>query len=181
MSYEEALRRMLVAMARRAGTLIRKEELRRQALTASINRPIAEALLKEIEEFLKSVPDFEEALKSSVKKAMEEKKPLLDTVISDAIKSLIEAFPLALSGSIDRMKDALTRVNEQINTTNSIIDDLSKEGIHLPKIEPILLDEKKKENIIYLSIALKEAKRRLRIVVDFLRELEKYGEETNVL
>jgi len=88
---------MLVALARRAGTLIRKEALRRQALTASINRPIAEALLKEIKEFLKSVPDFEEALKSSVKKAMEEKKSLLDTVMSDVIKSLIEAFPLALT------------------------------------------------------------------------------------
>jgi len=79
------------------------------------------------------------------------------------------------------MKDALIRVNELINTTNSIIDNLSKEGIHLPKIEPILLDEKKKDNIIYLSIALDEAKHRLQIVVDFLKELEKYGEETDVL
>ncbi len=58
---------------------------------------------------------------------------------------------------------------------------MAKEGIHLPKIKPILLDEKKKENVIYLSIALKEAKCRLQIVIDFLRELEKYGEETNVL
>jgi len=58
MSYDEVLRRTLVAMARRAGTLIREEELKRQALTASVNRPLAEALLKEVNEILKLLPEI---------------------------------------------------------------------------------------------------------------------------
>lgn len=40
MSLEEVVRRLLVALVKQAGTLIRKEELKRQALTASVNRPV---------------------------------------------------------------------------------------------------------------------------------------------
>jgi len=45
MSCDEVLRRTLVAIARRIGALIRVKELKRQALTASVNGPLAEALL----------------------------------------------------------------------------------------------------------------------------------------
>lgn len=87
---------MIVAMVRRAGTLIRREELRRQALTASINRPVAESLLKEIDNALKLTPDFEQVIKGAVEKASKEGKPLLDTVIEDAIKSFVEVMPFSL-------------------------------------------------------------------------------------
>ena len=176
MSYDEVLRRTLVAMARRAGTLIRIEELKRQALTASINRPLAEALLKEIDDILRLMPDFEHVIKSAVERASKEGKPLLDTVLEDAIKSLIGTIPLALIGTLDKMKRIVANANEIIKTTNRIIEELSKEGIHLPKIELI----KSKDDVVSLSLALRTAKQRLQTIVEFLKELEKYGEEKKI-
>jgi len=172
MSYDEVLRRTLVAMARRAGTLIRVEELKRQALTASVNRPLAEALLKEIDDILKLMPDFEQVIKSAIEKASKEGKPLLDTVIENAIKSFVGVIPLAFMGTLDRMKRVIANTNEIINTTNKIIDELSKEGIHLPKIEII----ESKDDVVSLSLALKTARQRLQTIIEFLKELEKYGE-----
>lgn len=104
MSYEEVYRRMLVALARRAGTLIRREELVRQALAARVNRPLAEALLKEIDELLKLVPDFEQAIKDAVERALKEGKPVLETILEDVIKGFTKALPLAFIGTLDRMK-----------------------------------------------------------------------------
>ena len=172
MSYDEVLRRMLVAMARRAGTLIRVEELKRQALTASVNRPLAEALLKEIDDILKLMPDFEQVIKGAIEKASKEGKPLLDTVIEDTIKSLVGVIPLAFMGTLNRMKRVIANTNEIINTTNKIIDELSKEGMHLPKIEII----ESRDDVVSLSLALKTARQRLQTIIEFLKELEKYGE-----
>jgi len=176
MSYDETLRRTLVAMARKAGTLIRVEELKRQALTASVNRPLAEALLKEIDDILKLIPDFEQVIKGAIEKASKERKPLLETVIEDAIKGFIEVIPLAFVGTLDRMKRTIANTNEIINTTNKIVNELSKEGIYLPKIETI----ESKDDAISLSLALKTARQRLQTIIEFLKELEKYGEEAKV-
>lgn len=99
MGYDEVHRRILVAAARRAGTLIRVEELKRQALTASVNRPLAEALLKEIDKILKDLPNFENIMKSSVERALKEDKPLLDTVLKDVVNSFIRSLPLAFTGT----------------------------------------------------------------------------------
>ena len=173
MSYNEVLRRTLVAMARRAGTLIREEELKRQALTASVNRPLAEALLKEVNEILKLLPDFEGVIRDATDKALKEGKPLLDTVVEEAIKSFIGTIPLAFTDILNRMGDVLNNTNELISTTNKIIDDLSKEGIHLPKIEQI----ESKDDIMSLSIALKNAKQRLQTIISFLKEIEKYSKQ----
>ncbi len=176
MSYDEVLRRTLVAMARRVGTLIRVEELKRQALTASINRPLAEALLKEIDNILKLMPDFEQVIKDAIEKASKEGKPLLDTVIDDAIKSFVGVIPLALVGTLDRMKRILVNTNKIIDATNKIIEELSKEGIHLPRIEVI----ESKDDVMSLSLALKTARQRLQTIIEFLKELEKYGEKIEV-
>lgn len=70
------------------------------------------------------------------------------------------------------MKKILAGTNEIIKTTNKIIEELSKEGIYLPRIEPI----ESKDDIISLSSALKTAKQRLQTIVEFLKEIEKYGE-----
>jgi len=173
LSYEEAYRRMLVALTRRAGTLIRKEELIRQALTASINRPLAEVLLKEIDEILKLAPDFEQATKDAVEGALKEGKPILETVLEDIINGFIKALPLAFAGTLDRMKRVITKTNEVINTANKIIEELSKEGFYLPKIETIEI----RDDIISLTQALKIAKQRLQTIIEFFKELEKYSEE----
>lgn len=173
MSYEEVYRRMLVALARRAGTLIRREELVRQALAARVNRPLAEALLKEIDELLKLVPDFEQAIKDAVERALKEGKPVLETILEDVIKGFTKALPLAFIGTLDRMKKAIINANEIINAANKIIEDLSEEGFHLPRIESIAV----KDDIISLTQALKTAKQVLQTIVEFFKELEKYGEE----
>jgi len=173
LSYEEVYRRMLVALARRAGTLIRREELVRQALAARVNRPLAEALLKEIDELLKLVPDFEQAIKDAVERALKEGKPVLETILEDVIKGFTKALPLAFIGTLDRMKKAIINANEIINAANKIIEDLSEEGFHLPRIESIAV----KDDIISLTQALKTAKQVLQTIVEFFKELEKYGEE----
>lgn len=173
MSYEEVYRRMLVALARRAGTLIRREELVRQALAARVNRPLAEALLKEIDELLKLVPDFEQAIKDAVERALKEGKPVLETILEDVVKGFTKALPLAFIGTLDRMKKAIINANEIVNAANKIIEDLSEEGFHLPRIESIAV----KDDIISLTQALKTAKQVLQTIVEFFKELEKYGEE----
>jgi len=173
LSYEEVYRRMLVALARRAGTLIRREELVRQALAARVNRPLAEALLKEIDELLKLVPDFEQAIKDAVERALKEGKPVLETILEDVVKGFTKALPLAFIGTLDRMKKAIINANEIVNAANKIIEDLSEEGFHLPRIESIAV----KDDIISLTQALKTAKQVLQTIVEFFKELEKYGEE----
>ena len=79
-------------------------------------------------------------------------------------------------GTLDRMKRTIANTNEIINTTNKIVNELSKEGIYLPKIETI----ESKDDAISLSLALKTARQRLQTIIEFLKELEKYGEEAKV-
>jgi len=173
-SYDEVLRRTLVVLAKRAGTLIRAEELKRQALSASMLRPLVEALLNEVDELLKTIPDYEQTLKSSIERAAREGRPIVDTIIQDMITKFIESMPLAIAGTFERAKNTITHINNVINSVNKIIEDISKEGVPMPKIEPIVLT---KDDPITLSTALKIGKQRLSIILDFLKELEKYGEK----
>ena len=173
MSYDEVQRRIYVAAARRAGTIIREEALVRQALTASVNRPLAEALLKQVEELLQIIPDFERGLAESTKKALEEGKPLVDSILEDLLSKAIQFLPLAVIGTLKKAVNILTDVNNIIDVANKIIDELSKEGIYLPKINKIEIPD----NALLIVNSLKEAKQRLETIIEFFKELEKYGSE----
>jgi len=174
MSYDEVLRRALVALAKRAGTLIRTEELKRQALSASVLRPLAEALLAEVEELLKNIPDYEQAIRSSTERAIKEGRPIVETLVQDMLMKFIESLPLALVGTFERAKSVVARMNNVVNSVNKIIEDISREGISVPKLELINLT---KDDPLTLSVTLKIGKQRLLTIIDFLKELEKYGEE----
>lgn len=170
MSFEEILRREFVAVARRAGTLIRKEALARQALTASVNRPLAEALLKEVDDLIKILPDFEKGIAEASKKALENGKPLLENVLEDFFSKAMAVLPMAVIGMLDRARKTLESVNSIIDVTNEMIKELSKEGIHLPKINKIRIPD----NNLFIASSLKEAKQKLETIIEFFKELEKY-------
>ena len=112
-------------------------------------------------------------IRDAADKALKEGKPLLDTVVEEAIKSFVGTLPLAFTDILSRMRGILNNANELISTTNKIIDELSKEGMHLPKIEQI----ESKDDIMSLSIALKNAKQKLQTIISFLKEIEKYGKQ----
>lgn len=96
MSYEEILRRSLVAAAKEAGTLIREKELKRQALTVSINRPIVESLIQTIDAKLSNLPDLREEVANAASKALAIGKPILDTALNAFIKGLLQSLPFCL-------------------------------------------------------------------------------------
>lgn len=52
----EVIRRELVAAARAAGTSIRKEAIKRQAITAKVNLPLAKRINNRIEGLLRPLP-----------------------------------------------------------------------------------------------------------------------------
>ena len=157
-------------MARRAGTLIRREELARQALTASLNRPLAEALLSEVNQLLRLLPDVEKAIiNESIKVIKEEKE--IEKAIEDIFNESMKFFPLALVGKLDKAKNILENVNNIIDIANKIIEEISKEGIHLPKMEKIEIPD----TAMKLTSALRDAKLKLETIIEFFKELEKYS------
>jgi len=170
--YEEVKRRALVAAAKAAGTLIRKEELRRQAVTAKVNLPLVQSLLKEIDELLGKTPDIEAEMGKAVETALKEGKPILEEAVTRGINLMIKSIPLAFTGTLDRMLTAVKDVNSLIEVTNNIIKDLTKEGISIPTLPLIDI---KGEDIMSLSSALKVGKQRLITIINFLQELEKYS------
>ena len=168
---EEIKRRALVAVAKAAGTKIREEELKRHALTADVNLPIAQGLLNEIDNLLKMMPDFEEEMKKSIEKALKEGRPILDSTVTRMVELMIKSLPLAFTDTLNRMVNVLKETNSQIEVTNNIIRDLTREGIYIPTLEPL---EIKGNDPMSLSSALKSGKEKLVTIIEFLEELKKY-------
>ena len=104
---------------------------------------------------------------------MNEGKPILETILEDIIKGFTKALPLAFIGALDRVEKAIINANEIISAANRIMEEFSKEGFHLPRIESIAV----KDDVISLTQALKTAKQILQTIVEFFKELEKYDEE----
>jgi hypothetical protein len=172
--YEEFIRRTLVAAARAAGTLIRKEALKRHALTADVNLPLAQSLLNEAENLLKILPDFETEIRKSIEKTLKEGKPILDTTVTRAIELLLETLPLAFTGALDRMITVVKETNSLIEVANNVIKELTKEGIYIPTLTTL---EVKGNDPISLSSALKHGRSKLTTIIEFFQELRKYKED----
>jgi hypothetical protein len=170
---EEVLRRVLVAAARSAGTLIRKEVLKRHALTADVNLPLAQGLLREVDSLLAMMPDFEAEMRKSMEEALREGKPILDSAVDRALKLFLASLPLAFTGSLSRMKNAVRGINSLVEVTNNIIRDLTKEGIYIPTLTPL---EVERDDPVSLSSALRHGRDRLMTIIEFLQELKRYSE-----
>lgn len=172
MSYEEALRRSLVVAVKKLGTLIREEELRRQALTANVNKPIAENLLQTVEDILAKMPDIEKEISSAITTAIKEGKPILEAALQELVKSMLESLPIAVI-SLERVKTVLREVNEQIDVANRILEEINKAGVYTPKLQSV----SHKDDYVSLLLALKASRERLRVIIDFYSELEKFLEK----
>ena len=106
--YEEIKKWTFIDAAKAAGKVIRKEALKRLALTAKINLPLAKGLLNEVDKLSHYLP------KSNLKPSI----PIEDTIM-------------------DRISNVIQDINGLIEVANAIISNLVKEGILLPRITPL--------------------------------------------
>jgi hypothetical protein len=167
---EEYYRRMIVKLIREAGTAIRKEMVKRHALTAEINLRYAESAKKLIEEDYKLLfKPLEDIFNESIGKVT--KGEDLGKVIAETLSNL-----LAIGIGVQLVRPPSIIV-EHINSVNSflksvvnkIIEELSKEGIYLPPIEPISLPAS--PDIASLANGLRETLSRIDMAIGILRGL----------
>jgi hypothetical protein len=137
---EEYRRRMLVKLAREAGTKIRIEMIKRQALTAEVNLKYAESLRALIQEDYKLLPKpLENILRKSFEK-FERGEDVVEIIADWLISSLATSVQASLIRPLPEIIKHIESVNKFLNSVvNKMIDDLNKEGIYLHPIEPINL------------------------------------------
>ncbi len=127
---EEVYRRQLVALARQAGTNIRKEELKRQALSAQINLPGAIAAQETIRNAIRVI-------------SPREYRGRLETMTLDDLGEhfmgwLGKVLLAAMSGlPLARLQGTLASLNEYIKVHNRIVGDLASERIYLAAIPEV--------------------------------------------
>jgi hypothetical protein len=167
---EEYYRRMIVKLIREAGTAIRKEMVKRHALTAEINLEYAESLKKLIKEDyeLFSKP-FEDTFRKGVERAI--KGEDLGKVIAETFFNLLAT---SIGAQFIRpppiIVDHINTANNFLKSVvNKIIEELSKEGIYLPPVEPVSLPAS--PDIISLANGLREILRRIDMAIGILKGL----------
>jgi len=149
---EEYQRRMMVAQIRVAGTHIRKEELKRQKMNAQANIEYAQTLQKRINDDLQLVS---EPIQKSVQKAsnnFRKVKPLEEIIDSGIIELIISGVPAIVSRPPLMIRRDMQEVNTFVeDVINKIIEDLSKEGMYMPKLNPVNIET-------FLPLSLAETK-----------------------
>ena len=180
---EEFWRRQLVAFSKAAGTLIREEELRRQALTAQVNLPRAERIRDSIRELMEKTLPMDK-ISDRVSELVRGPIPpsqQIGVVIADLLKDILWRFGLSLPTiglSAETIAFTLQDLNAMIEqVVNKIINDISREGVYYAPIMPIPLSATTGENIWKLPHAYSTAVH----VVEFLRILKEIGEQKGVL
>jgi len=167
---EEYYRRMIVKLVREAGTAIRKEMVKRHALTAEVNLRYAESLRKLIEEDyrLLSKP-FEDVFKGGIERAS--KGEDIEKVFEESFFTLLtmgEGFKLTYPLVV--MIDHINSVNSFLRSViNKIVEELSKEGIYLHPIEPVSLPSS--PDVASLANGLREALYRMDMAIGILKGL----------
>ena len=174
--YEESMRRLLVAVAKRAETVIREEELKRQAINAEINRAFAQTIIEEIDKILETIPDPGNILSKILEKT-KEGTPIFDAAITELISGFMESLPAVVTGVMGKIPDLIEDTNNLIEIANKILDELNREGVYTPKLKPITLTDEDRKDFIKLASKLKLAKERLETIIAFFSELEKYAKE----
>jgi hypothetical protein len=166
---EEYRRRVLVKLAREAGTKIRIEMIKRQALTAEVNLNYAEslrALIKEDYELL-SKP-LESILRKSFEK-FEEGEDVGEIIADWFISSLATSMQASLIRPLPEIIKHIENVNEFLNSVvNKMINELGKEGIYLHPIEPINLPT---QDIVSVARGLKDALHKINMTIGIFKGL----------
>lgn len=135
---EELERRNMRALIRQAGTSIRTAELQRQLMNAQLNIDFALNLQKNIKQ------DFE-IIMEPIQKTIKEGERTAKSDDADEDLLLNCALTLLKEGSIaltklppGTLRRHVVELNDFTdNVLNKIINDLTKEGIYLPKFIPI--------------------------------------------
>jgi hypothetical protein len=174
---EEYYRRMLVKLVREAGTKIRIEMIKRQALTAEINLNYANSLRKLIQEDyeLLSKP-LENILRESFEKF--KKGEDIGRIIEDLlISSLTTSMQAFFIRPLPEMVKHIENVNNFLESViNKIIDELSKEGIYLHAIEPVCLPT---QDIVSVARSLKDALSKIDMAIGILKGLIELSKQSN--
>jgi hypothetical protein len=152
---EEYWRRLIVKLIKEAGTMIRKETVKRQALTAEVNLGYAESLRKhimdDINHVLKPLEDLaKESYERFVRK--EDISKIVEDIFTRGLATTI------ISGFLRPPQVITSHINEVNNFVNSVvnkvIEELNKEGIFLPPLATVSLQQ---ADILSLSLALRQA------------------------
>lgn len=161
---------MMVKLAREAGTMIRKEAIKRQALTAEVNLEYAKSLRKLIQEDYELLcKPLEDVLKEHVNKLKKGMKA--ENIVGDwLISSLLTALQASLIRPIPEMAKHIEDVNTFLNSViNQIINEVSKEGIYLHSIEAVSLPLQ--VDVIAAYRGLKDALTKMGMAIGILRGL----------
>ncbi|KXB01675.1 hypothetical protein AKJ44_02280 [candidate division MSBL1 archaeon SCGC-AAA261F17] len=103
MNDKEVKRRQLAAVAREAGTSIRKKMIERQALSADLNLPLAEKVKEKIDECLQPLQKLENMSEKPVGEA-----------IMDTIDTIIGFFNWSM-----KAEECVDQTNQLIKVTNN--------------------------------------------------------------
>lgn len=180
---EEYWRRQLVAFGKAAGTLIREEEIRRQALTAEINLPRAQRIRDTIRELMEKTFPMEKVSEkvSELTKGPVPAAELIGPLITDLLKDILWRFGLSLP-TIGLSSEAIMSTLQDLNAmieqvVNKIIADISREGVYYASITPMSLSPTVGENVWKFPNAYSKAVH----VVEFLHVVKKVGEEKGII
>jgi len=172
---EEYYRRMIVKLIKEAGTLIRVEVVKRQALTAEINLHYAESLRNLLrEDYNILVKPLENVLKESFDRFM--KGEDIGKIIAEGLlASLVNYIYASLQRPIPEIVEHIKTANNFLILVNKIIEELNKEGIYLHTIEPVTIPTQ--QDIFAIARALKEALNRLDMAIGILKGLSDIAKE----
>jgi hypothetical protein len=172
---EEYYRRMIVKLVKEAGTLIRIEVVKRQALTAEINLHYAESLRNLLQEdYSILAKPLENVLKESFDKLMKGgdiSKIIVDWLFTSLTSYIYASFQRPMPEIVEHIKT----VNNFITLVNKIIEELNKEGIYLHPIELVTIPSQ--QDVFTIARALKEALNRLDIAIGILKGLSDVAKE----
>jgi hypothetical protein len=167
---EEYYRRVIVKLIREAGTEIRKEMVKRHALTAEVNLSYVESLKKIIEEDYKLLSKpLEDILKESFErfKRGEDIGKVFEDWLTASLTTTLQAqfirpLPIMLSH--------LESVNNFLKSVmNRIVEELNKEGIYLHPIEPVPLPTT--SDITLVTSGLRDALYKIDMAIGILKGL----------
>jgi hypothetical protein len=172
---EEYYRRMFVKLIKEAGTLIRVEVVKRQALTAEINLRYAESLRNLLQEdYNILVKPLENVLRESFDKFM--KGEDIDKIIAEGILTSLASYIYAsFQRPLPEIVEHVKLANNFLTLVNKTIEELNKEGIYLHPIEPVTIPAQ--QDVFTIARALKEALNRLDMAIGILKGLSDIAKE----
>jgi len=152
---EEYTRRTVVRLIKEAGTMIRREVVRRHALTAEANIEYAKRLREQIIEDYQSLSMPLEGILREGMDRLQKGEDIGDIIADAIVKGIGTAIMGALARPIEIVVGHINDVNSFVeDVVNKIITELSKEKIYLPKLNTVQLQS---VNLPQVIIALKQA------------------------